>query len=156
LSACRCCLARLPHFGACPLTAVCCHDRAVAWPLTAVRCHDCCRRSSLASPKQTTRAFAPKEIRDSETVKIGEVSTESDSGWRDEDPKRIDQLVETFLAGDYGLNILRKPSILWDSSQSSGVLAMNGCYRLVDGKSTFKALQKLELLYIEEQEKPEE
>jgi hypothetical protein len=53
----------------------------------------------------------------------------------------VQELKETFLAGDYGLNILKKPSLLYaDGSPKCGT---DGNRLLCDGKHTIYALQEV-------------
>ena len=94
----------------------------------------------------TTQAgsLAPKFVKEL-VIPVHEVSTDKDSGWRDIDPRRVQELVTSFRQGDYGINILRKPSILYENNAPA--LAGDGCYKLSDGKATFAALKVLKEIY---------
>lgn len=96
---------------------------------------------------QQPQSLAPTLVKEL-VVKIEEVSTQKDSGWRDIDERRVLELITSFRQGDYGINILRKPSILWENN--SAVLAGDGHYKLSDGKSTFAALTRLKAIYEQE------
>jgi len=106
------------------------------------------------APKVAAKVFAPKTILESHNVEVDDVSIEDDSGWRDLDPRRVQQLVETFIAGDFGTNILRKPSILMENGTAQ--TASNGKIRLSDGKATFAALAEVQRMIAEDQKKPAE
>ena len=54
----------------------------------------------------------PLVVSKSEVVKLEDISTADDSGWRDVDRERVDELKEIFMRGDYGQNILGGPMIV--------------------------------------------
>ena len=88
-------------------------------------------------------------------VDIDEVSLEEDSGWRAIDPARVQELKDAFMRGEYGQNILRKPSLLfWQGAPK--ISAKDGKILLADGKATFAALKALRTEYhsLEESEEP--
>ena len=143
--------ARPPIFCA---TAVCCYDRGSS-PDSALSHSQLALRAAMPA-KIAQRAMAPKVIKDAERVQIHEVSIEQDSGWRDLDDKRVKELLANFLDGDYGANILRKPTLLWEGgAQGALKLSGSGYYQLSDGKSTFAALKLAQARYAEELKKPE-
>ena len=65
---------------------------------------------ALASPKAAakvafTQKITPKIIQSSVSVAITDVSLDVSSGWRDLNQKRVDELKQAFLDGEYGLNV---------------------------------------------------
>ncbi len=98
---------------------------------------------------------APKIIAETLKVSVGNVSTESDSGWRGADARRVEELIEMFVRGDFGL-VSAKPSVLMQSTDNKPVLAGDGLIKLADGKHTFAALKEVQLRITEDQQKPEE
>ena len=74
-------------------------------------------------------------------VKIEDVSIEASSGWRALDAKRVAVLRKLFEDGEYGVNILRKPSLVHDNGSLQK--ASDGLLRLSDGKHTFAALREV-------------
>ena len=151
----------------CAATAVCCNNRVLQRPGAAKNPHPPRSRvlrrpqvavaSRVAMPpkaKMAARALAPKLVQESMLVKIDDVSTEEDSGWRAVDAARVAELVHIFRAGDFGMNILRKPSVLYEGGNPK--LASNGKMMLSDGKATFVALAEIAVMMKEDGEKDEE
>ena len=68
---------------------------------------------------------------------------QADSGWRKVDERRVKQLYDTFMAGDYGLNILRKPSLVKFAHEENTAMCGDGRSRLADGKHTFTAMGRI-------------
>ena len=60
-----------------------------------------------------------------------------------------------FLGGDYGLNILRKPSLVKFAHEEGTAMCGDGLSRLADGKHTFAALRHIHEVFKEDQSKPE-
>ena len=102
------------------------------------------------APKQreTTRTVAPTVVNEDFVIDVKDVSVEASSGWREVDERRVQQLVDCFLDGDYGVNILRKPSILQEDDRLK--LAGDGLVALCDGKHTFAALRIVQAMYEDE------
>ena len=99
------------------------------------------------APKQReiTRTVAPIVVNEDFVIEVRDVSVEASSGWREVDGRRVQQLVDCFLAGDYGVNILRKPSLLQEDERLK--LAGDGLVALCDGKHTFAALRIVQAMY---------
>ncbi len=87
---------------------------------------------------------APKVVSDGVLVALSEISTSRQSGWMDVDQVRVDELKASFLRGEYGQNLLRKPSILQDCG--SRKMCPDGLLKLADGKHTIVALQQISAL----------
>ena len=49
-------------------------------------------------------------------VKLSDLSIGEDSGWRGLNVRRVDELLHTLKAGDFGKTTLAKPSVLCDQS----------------------------------------
>jgi len=84
---------------------------------------------------------APKIVNASMRIKLEDLSVQADSGWRDVDQKRVEDLVATFERGEYKPNIMSKPAVL--SFGGRPKLASDGLRKLCDGKHTIMALQQL-------------
>ena len=103
------------------------------------------KKDSATPKKGAKQSCAPKTTCPSTFVQIDEISLEEDSGWRPIDPRRVQELKDAFLRGEYGQGLLRKPSLLWFAGK--GKLSSNGAPRLADGKATFAALAELKTEY---------
>ena len=68
---------------------------------------------------------------------------QADSGWRKIDERRVKELHETFLRGDYGLNIQRKPALIKFAHETDHAMCSDGKARLADGKHTFTAMSRI-------------
>ena len=80
---------------------------------------------------------------------LDDLSVAEDSGWRATDPKRVQELLDLFLSGQYGLGILKPPSVLvFDGAPK---LASDGRRRLNDGKHTIRALQEAATILADEE-----
>ena len=79
------------------------------------------------------------------TLSLEDISIADDSGWRPIDDTRVAELKNAFLRGEYGQNLLRKPSVLL--SNNVPVMSRDGLRRLADGKHTVAALQELQAQY---------
>ena len=101
--------------------------------------------STKTPPTGIAQQAAPKTVSESMTVNLEDLSTEADSGWRRLDPRRSDQLKATFEAGEYGQNLLRKPSILHAHGQN--LKCKDGKLKLADGKHTIEALKQLKAIF---------
>jgi len=96
----------------------------------------------------TASAKVPKVTQEAVLVLVQDVCTLAESGWRPLGDQRVQELKETFLAGYYGLNILKKPSLLYtDGSPKCGT---DGNRLLCDGKHTIYALQEVKKMYDDE------
>ena len=84
---------------------------------------------------------APRTIQDNVTVSLDEISVGSESGWRASDPARVTELQTIFEGGEYGMNLLRKPSILAQAGQP--LRCSDGLLKLADGKHSIQALLML-------------
>ena len=89
-------------------------------------------------------------MKDYHLLGVDDASIAADSGWRAVDKRRVAELVETFLAGEYGNNILRKPSVFHDAGGKPRA-AGDGRAKLCDGKHTFAALRELKELFAEDE-----
>ena len=113
---------------------------------------DMAGESKTPTPKKGAKQLcAPKTACPETLVAISEISLEEDSGWRPIDPNRVRELKDAFVRGEYGQNLLRKPSLLWFSGAPK--LSTNGLGRLADGKATFAALKELQIEYQQHLEK---
>ena len=68
------------------------------------------------------------------------VDLSEESGWRALCPERVEELVKTFLEGNYGLNILGGPMVRGLNGEPQ--LGKSGKTLLADGKHKFAALQQ--------------
>jgi len=98
--------------------------------------------------KTTMVVMTPKVLEESRLIAIEDVCLGEDSGWRRVDPKRVSDLKQRFLDGEYGRNVLRKPSIIQVSGHDKK--GMDGRVILCDGKHTFCALKDLHDKYKQE------
>lgn len=98
-----------------------------------------------AKAPKTATVVCPVTVKEGELVKISDVSVAADSGWREVNQRRVDELVDSFKTGLYGVGLLRRPSIL--SAHGAVKLASDGRSTLMDGKHTFVALAILAELY---------
>lgn len=97
-------------------------------------------------PKRTDRKVlqqmaAPRTIAAEELVKLQDLSTADDSGWRAIDRARVDELKAAFERGEFGQNLLRRPSVV--QFGGARLLCADGGMRLVDGKQTVVALKEM-------------
>ena len=76
---------------------------------------------------------------------LEDISTDTDSGWRRMDTRRMDQLKASFEHGEYGQNLFRKPSILHVHGQN--VRCKDGKLKLADGKHTIEVLKQLKDIF---------
>ena len=76
-------------------------------------------------------------------MSLDEISTSKLSGWRDVDRSRVEELKAAFRRGEYGQNLLRKPSVVEVSGHR--VLCTDGGMWLLDGKHTAVALKEMHL-----------
>ena len=83
---------------------------------------------------------APTKTIPSIVVSLNDVSLEASSGWRGLDSERVSELKATFRRDEYGLNLLRKPTLLAHGDRPK--LTESGLKRLADGKHTFAALRE--------------
>ena len=90
---------------------------------------------SKSSPRSGTKqGAAATTVVVSLKVRLCEVSVGADSGWRSLDRNRVDELKAAFLQGEYGQNLLRKPSLLMYIGQP--VLCADGLLKIADGNHT--------------------
>ena len=103
-----------------------------------------------AKPAGVALAVIPNEVTKSLLVALEDVSVARDSGWRDEDRERVEELKHEFLIGQYGMNVLKKPSLLQWAGQPK--VCLDGRRKLGDGKQTFIALMECKQLWQNEDE----
>ena len=103
----------------------------------------------MASKEAPNRA--PVVVREGFTVKIEDISLAEDSGWRPVDAERVEELVQTFLGGQYGLGLLKAPSIIQQDGKPK--MASDGRQRLSDGKNTMTALTRVKSIYSSEEQR---
>ena len=90
------------------------------------------------APKGLNRA--PKVVATS-FYPLMDIGVGTDSGWRETDEQRVQDLIDTFKRGEFGINVLANPSILlYDGLFKVDV---GGKTRLANGKSAITALQRL-------------
>ena len=80
-----------------------------------------------------------------EVIDIMDVDLTDESGWRPINADRVDELLQEFLKGNYGLNVLKDPMLRAKDGvvrQSKNIKSL-----LADGKHKFKALQEAKALY---------
>lgn len=95
-----------------------------------------------ASKSQMATVVTPVSVKESQVVKVTDVSLGGDSGWRDVSEARVQELVATFVeAGLYGVGLLRRPSVVMVAGQPKN--ATDGNLMLLDGKHTFHALRRV-------------
>ena len=105
--------------------------------------HTVLHRARAMAPKAKSKAasqLAPTILAQDFKISIEDVSTEEDSGWRQLDDERVLALQKIFLSGQWGVNIMTKPSVL--SEHGNPVMAQNGARKVCDGKHTFAALKE--------------
>ena len=88
------------------------------------------------------KGSAPR-VRNSVVLPLDDFSIAADSGWRDLDEDRIDELVSIFKNGDFGATTLAMPTVLCDDEGKALLSREDGRARINNGKSTVAALQKL-------------
>ena len=92
--------------------------------------------------------LTPKVLEESRLIAIEDVCLGEDRGWRRVDPKRVSDLKQKFTDGEYGRNILRKPSIIQVPGHDKK--GTDGRIILCDGKHTVCALKDLHDKYQQE------
>ncbi len=88
----------------------------------------------------------PKTVVASAKVLINDISISEDSGWRPIDRNRVEELKLMFEEGQYGMNLLRKPSCLQEVGHML-TSSHDGLLKLADGKHTVAALSELKCKY---------
>ena len=76
---------------------------------------------------------------------IGDVSLAEDSGWHTADQARAAELTQIFEGGQYGMNLLKKASLLQHAGQR--LTCKDSAFKLADGKHTFQALSEIKKKY---------
>ena len=89
------------------------------------------------SPASAKCLATPKVVVASTTVAIDDVSLSEESGWRSVDKARVAELIQIFEEGQYGVNLLKKPSLLYFGQRLS---CKDGAWKLADGKHAFSGL----------------
>ena len=92
-------------------------------------------------PKGNPINAQPKVIR-TERVKLSDISTAADSGWREKDDARIEEMATMFRAGEFGVGILTIPSLLMVHGQPK-LSVDDGKTLINNGMSTIEALKHL-------------
>ena len=87
----------------------------------------------------------PTVVKDSFLVLLEDISTAADSGWCQLDSTRLIALREAFMCGEYGMNILKKPSILSVDGTTNTLkkTTTDGNFVIVDGKHCIQALKDI-------------
>ncbi len=91
-------------------------------------------------------AQAPRVI-DNRRIKLDDISIAEDSGWRELDEERIQELTVAFKNGEFGQTTLGCASVTADQQDKLKTSRHDGRYRLSNGKSTVAALQALAAEY---------
>jgi hypothetical protein len=94
-------------------------------------------------PLVAAMADQSPSVIDTRRFKLDDLSVGTDSGWREYDADRIEELVTAFKAGDYGATTLAIPSVLATPGHDLQTSREDGRYRLNNGKSTVAALKML-------------
>ena len=98
--------------------------------------------------KKDTAMLQPKVLNDSLVMPLSDISTAADSGWRELDTKRVYELKEKFLRGEFGQNLLKKPAVLSEDGTGTKLkkATTDGNTLLVDGKHCIQALKEIKKL----------
>ena len=99
--------------------------------------------SSAATAKAKVKAQAPKLI-GSKEIKLEEISIAEDSGWREIDEDRCQELEAIILEGGWGATSLKGPSLIADDGGKVQNSTVDGKAILFEGKHLVKVLQVLE------------
>ena len=118
---------------------------AAARPPMQAKVSPLTKASGPKSSAGTKALAAPKVVVASMTVAIEDVSLAEDSGWREIDQARVAELRQSFEGGQYGMNLLKKPSLLQESGQR--LTCKDTLLKLADGKHTFQALSDIKKHY---------
>ena len=81
----------------------------------------------------------------SEKIAIEDVDLTSESGWRELNPARVSDLLKEWKDGNYGLCIMKEPSIRCVNGKPK--MSKEGKLLLADGKHKFKSLCEAKELY---------
>ena len=95
-----------------------------------------------AKAKAKGQAKAPKLLR-SVTHKLAEISTAEDSGWRDVDAARVQELETIIYEGGWGATSLKGPSLISDNGGKVMHSTTDGNVILFDGKHVVAALRNV-------------
>ena len=83
------------------------------------------------------------EVVENKRVPLDDFSMGEDSGWREHDADRVQQLTDIFKAGEYGATTLSIPSVLMGQHGKVLLSREDGRYRINNGRSTTAALKAL-------------
>ena len=107
------------------------------------------KAQAKAKAKALALGAAPKE-KSTIVIALNDLSTSEDSGWREVSRRRVEELKSEFLNGQFGMNVLKRPSVLDFAEQP--VMSMDGRRKIADGKHTIVALGELMTLWADENE----
>ena len=100
------------------------------------------KATAKAKAKAAAKAKAPKLIR-SETLPLQDISVAEDSGWREIDSERVEELEKVILDGGWGATSLKGPSLISDDSGKLQHSTTDGKTVLFEGKHLVQALLNL-------------
>ena len=83
-------------------------------------------------------------------VRLDEVDLSEESGWRAINNDRVDELLQEFLQGNYGLNVLKDPMLRGKDGEPR--ISKDQKLLLADGKHKFTALQRAFSIYESQEE----
>ena len=83
------------------------------------------------------------DVVETKRVPLDDFSMGEDSGWREHDADRVQQLIDIFKSGEYGSTTLSIPSVLMGQHGDVLLSREDGRYRINNGRSTISALKAL-------------
>ena len=102
------------------------------------------KTKAKAKAKATALGAAPKEVGEV-VIALDDISLADDSGWRAVSRRRVEELKADFLNGLFGMNVLKKPSVLQFAGKAKH--CMDGRVQMADGKHTLTALVECKALW---------
>ena len=97
------------------------------------------------SKHSPTKSMIHPVAHGSEKIAIEDVDLTSESGWRELNPARVSDLLKEWKDGNYGLCIMKEPSIRCVNGKPK--MSKEGKLLLADGKHKFKSLCEAKELY---------
>ena len=94
-------------------------------------------------------------IVETKTIPLDDLSTAPDSGWREDDERRVDELEVVCKDGSYGQHTMALPSVQVDDAGREKLSTTDGRRILNNGKSIIMCLKRLKREFDAAEEKPE-
>ncbi|CAK0910476.1 unnamed protein product, partial [Prorocentrum cordatum] len=97
------------------------------------------------TPPKGPQTRLPKVAKDGALIKLEDICVGEESGWRPADLERVNELKEVFLTGQYGIGLLKAPSVIQQDGQAK--TGSDGRQLLSDGKSTILAMTAVKAIH---------